>query len=235
MSVFKILAQVDGSRENVPLAPVNSDNIKWLFDPVTGTLSVDFVESLPGVDHGSLSVLLDDDHTQYVLLAGRSGGQTLNGDTDSGGNLTLTSTFDATKGKIYFGTNAWYDEAAFSFNIESPTPTIRLTNTDFTVRFILLVDNDFADIGTITAHPLRLITGGVERLTILEDGRVGIGTSLPNAFAVLDLEGTTGALLLTRLTTTQRDALTAANGMVIYNTTTAKFQGYEAGAWTNLI
>ena len=37
---------------------------------------------------------------------------------------------------------------------------------------------------------------------------------------------TTGALLLSRLTTTQRNALTAANGMIIYNTTDNKFQGY---------
>jgi hypothetical protein len=37
------------------------------------------------------------------------------------------------------------------------------------------------------------------------------------------------------LTTTQRDALTAENGMIIYNTTTNKFQGYENGAWANLI
>lgn len=36
-------------------------------------------------------------------------------------------------------------------------------------------------------------------------------------------------------TTTERDALTAANGMVIYNTTDNKFQGYENGAWANLI
>ena len=37
------------------------------------------------------------------------------------------------------------------------------------------------------------------------------------------------------LTTTQRDALTAANGMVIYNSSTNKFQGYENGAWVNLV
>ena len=36
-------------------------------------------------------------------------------------------------------------------------------------------------------------------------------------------------------TTAERDALTAANGMVIYNTTDNKFQGYENGAWANLI
>ena len=37
------------------------------------------------------------------------------------------------------------------------------------------------------------------------------------------------------VTTTQRDALTAANGMVIYNSSTNKFQGYENGAWVNLV
>ena len=36
------------------------------------------------------------------------------------------------------------------------------------------------------------------------------------------------------LTSTERDALTAANGMVIYNTTNNKFEGYQNGAWINL-
>ena len=35
-------------------------------------------------------------------------------------------------------------------------------------------------------------------------------------------------------TTTERDALTAANGMVLYNETTSKFQGYAGGAWVDL-
>ena len=37
------------------------------------------------------------------------------------------------------------------------------------------------------------------------------------------------------MTTTERNALTAANGMVIYNTTDNKFQGYENSAWVNLV
>ena len=39
---------------------------------------------------------------------------------------------------------------------------------------------------------------------------------------------------LSNCTTTQRDALTPANGDTIYNTTTNKFQGYEGGAWIDL-
>lgn len=56
-------------------------------------------------------------------------------------------------------------------------------------------------------------------------------------FGALDVEtlvvGET--LTLANLTTAERDALTAANGMVIYNTTDNKLQAYENGAWANLI
>jgi hypothetical protein len=51
----------------------------------------------------------------------------------------------------------------------------------------------------------------------------------------LDLVSTTGALTTNRLTTAQRNALTPVNGMIIYNTTDNKFQGYENGGWANLI
>jgi hypothetical protein len=39
---------------------------------------------------------------------------------------------------------------------------------------------------------------------------------------------------LPSLTTTERDALTAANGMLVYNTSTNTLQGYENGSWVNM-
>lgn len=36
------------------------------------------------------------------------------------------------------------------------------------------------------------------------------------------------------LTTSERDALSAVNGDVIYNETTNSFQGYENGSWVDL-
>ena len=47
-------------------------------------------------------------------------------------------------------------------------------------------------------------------------------------------EAGAGALTLPRMTTTQRNALTAAVGMIIYNTTDSKFQGYDGSSWVNL-
>jgi hypothetical protein len=55
-------------------------------------------EGVTATDHGSLAGLADDDHTQYALLAGRSGGQTLIGGTDASDDLTLQTTSDGTKG-----------------------------------------------------------------------------------------------------------------------------------------
>jgi hypothetical protein len=49
-----------------------------------------------------------------------------------------------------------------------------------------------------------------------------------------EFNGTNGAVLLPRLTTAQRDALTPTNGMILYNTTTSKLQAYAGGAWVDL-
>ncbi len=43
-------------------------------------------------------------------------------------------------------------------------------------------------------------------------------------------------IFVPRLTTDQRNSLqNVINGQLIYNTSTNKFQGYENGAWVNLI
>jgi len=73
---------------------------------------------------------------------------------------------------------------------------------------------------------------GVNSIMVFtSQGRLSIGSGDAPA-AKLDVSG---EVLLGRLTTTQRDALTAVNGMILYNSTDNKFQGYEDGSWVNLI
>ena len=50
----------------------------------------------------------------------------------------------------------------------------------------------------------------------------------------LTVSSTSAALVLPRMTTTQRNALTAAEGMIIFNTSDDKFQGYTGSTWVNL-
>lgn len=119
---------VDGSDTNINLnlkakgtgvVQVNGDTIvtattvqtlsnKTLTSPIIGdfTNSVHNHQSSSGggqLDHGlALTGLTDDDHTQYLLLAGRTGGQIITGGISSQDNLTFTTTSNETKGKYIF-------------------------------------------------------------------------------------------------------------------------------------
>lgn len=71
----------------------------------------------------------------------------------------------------------------------------------------------------------------------MSTGRIGIGTALPLAGAVLDLTATPGnsSLLVPRGTTAERVAIaTPQNGMIRYNISTSKFEVYEI-QWKDLI
>jgi len=74
-------------------------------------------------DHGALTGKLDDDHTQYGLLAGRAGGQTLIGGAASGEGLTLNSTAHATKGLVSIGGTLYVDEVNNRVGIGENVPT----------------------------------------------------------------------------------------------------------------
>jgi len=58
-------------------------------------------------------------------------------------------------------------------------------------------------------------------------GTVISGTSIA-------VTGTGGAMKLNTVTTTQRNALTAAVGMIVYNSTTSKIEAYAGSAWVAL-
>ena len=92
------------------------------------------------------------------------------------------------------------------------------------------------------------LSGGLN--LYIKDGVFGFGTYTPDVTAKVHVEGklnVTGnsvlagavqmdsTLRLGQFTTAERDALTPANGMLIYNTSTNKLQAYENGAWVNFI
>ncbi len=58
-------------------------------------------------------------------------------------------------------------------------------------------------------------------------GNVGIGTETPNTSAALEIKSNTGALLIPRMTTADRNNLNASEGMIIYNTSDSTYQGFS--------
>jgi hypothetical protein len=88
------------------LSYVSNNQVQWVAAPAGVT------------DHGALTGLGDDDHTQYALLVGRSGGQTISGGT-AGVAPTITIDEDANYYEFTEGTQdkcRVYNSAAFTHN-----------------------------------------------------------------------------------------------------------------------
>lgn len=97
-----------------------------------------------GLDHGGLAGLSDDDHTQYALLAGRSGGQTLRGGTSKTNNLVLSANSQA------------YDNKSFGY-IEPTHPIVWDDNINIGATFTGFFTEGYhrfiSQTGTFTLDP----------------------------------------------------------------------------------
>jgi hypothetical protein len=63
------------------------------------------------------------------------------------------------------------------------------------------------------------------------NGARGVIENTITPSTALDIQSTEGALVIPRLTTAQRDILTPSNGMMVYNTTTNKFNVFQNEIW----
>lgn len=109
---------------------------------------------------------------------------------------------------------------------------------------------DTNDSAAITITPAVVISSDLDvendlvvSNTVTADKFISTGTETPEISATTNLTLTAGnavvitssPLRMASFTTTERNALAAQNGDIIYNTTDNKFQGYENGSWVNLI
>lgn len=69
---------------------------------------------------------------------------------------------------------------------------------------------------------------------LLVGGTAGSDDVVTNSSVAIEIKSTTKAFVVSRMTSAQESALTAINGMLLYNTDTDKLRLYAAGAWVDL-
>ncbi|SMD31859.1 Head domain of trimeric autotransporter adhesin [Reichenbachiella faecimaris] len=147
------------------------------------------------------------------------------------------------------GTSIQNVDITFSEDIElvaDQSYTVAVEGTD--VECVLTNDNPYSagtaywgsSNGGGTWDSYQLTTYMLDRITpqtaiSANETSVGVWTDAPDASAALEVSSTSGGLLMPRMTTTERDAISSpADGLMIYNTTTTTFQGRAGGAWVDL-
>jgi hypothetical protein len=66
-------------------------------------------------------------------------------------------------------------------------------------------------------------------------GNVGVGTTSPNASAILDAQSTTKGVRMPNMTTTQKNAISSpAAGLMVFDTTLSKLCVYSGAAWQTI-
>jgi hypothetical protein len=141
--------------------------------------------------------------------------------TSAQGALADSAVQPATLGSFTF-TGTTLDSSDSSGVVVTPAATF---SSDVTVENDLIVTNKIiAD--TIEVENIITNASGTPEISSDTDIILAAGTRV---------EVSSSPFKLASFTTTERDALSAENGDMIYNTTLNKFQGYENGAWASLI
>lgn len=182
------------------------------------------------------------------------------------GNLTGATSNYGFFGQVSSGTNRWNlymngtadNYLAGNLGIGTTTIAARLTvvgattvigQTNVSARFsdnvesTLLISHPAStgNTATITGNnQLAFSTGTVgniaERMRINSTGSVGVGVSSINASARLQVDSTTQGVLISRMTSAQRTAISSpATGLLVYQTDGVEgFYVYSGGSWKSL-
>ncbi len=143
--------------------------------------------------------------------------------TDISGTITTKTTNVSKIGYYYFDGTLWQvfntGVSTADWSITGNTGTIPGTNY----------------LGTSDAKDLVAKTNNAERMRISSAGNMGIGTSTPNASAILDVSATNKSIRIPNVALTNSTDITTVpdpqKGMIVYNTTANEFAFYDGTQW----
>jgi hypothetical protein len=211
----------DGTGDGIRTAYIKcNDNFKELFDTtITPIKIVNGTSNIAVANNANVTISVAGS-ANVVTFSGLetviSGNVTIATDLDVGNSLTITQ--DVTIGDQII------INGSVGSNIFPDTNNSRnLGNA--TLRYASVNSVLINATGNITA------TGNVAGGNITTAGAITGAAISGTSMAVT---GTAGTMTLNTVTTTQRNALSAANGMIVYNSTTSKIEAYAGGAWVQL-
>lgn len=155
----------------------------------TGLVFSDLISAADSTAHSDLTGLTSgDDHTQYVLLVGRTGGQSIIGSTDTSENLTLTPNSASTNGAVIIASST--DNAT-----SKDTGALIVADGGLGVELNMFAggsittDTGFVGTGLDAATAVGIAIGGTTATTL----SLGRTTQTIDILGQLDVEGTIDA------------------------------------------
>lgn len=238
------VSPVVGTVQSTPDAPQNVFSSIALADSTqftaTGEDTISFVDG-PGIEISA------DTATNTITISTTSGG---------GGGVDLTAFSVGAEATAAGDGNLAYDNTTGTFTYTPPDLSSYLTNITGLNVSDLTNDSGFittyTETDTLASVTSRgaITTANVTVGDLESTGDVTVGGNIITTGSGTPELSSDNEILLTAttrvsitqtpiklasFTTTERNALVPENGDIIYNTTDNKFQGYENGAWANLI
>ena len=243
-----VLPALDGSNltsvqaSSVQVTESIDDNVTYnvLFSDTAGSGSV---QMTPIQDDGGITFNPSNNtlSTGNLSLSGNLNNHTI---PSGSGTLALTSdisssysdssvdthlnTSTATSGEVLSWTGTDYDWVSNAGGGGGGTPAGSDTYVQFNSSGSFGADSDFTynqATNVLTVGSINATASGTPTLTSNSAINMSVGSSV-----IIQQNSGGGGFRVGNLTTTQRNALAAANGEMVYNTTDNKLQGYENGA-----
>jgi len=230
--------------------PVTGQSVDFIQASLSANQSLSSVGNIPfnvssgtgiSMTNGGFNLIANKTYKLEAAIGGASGGYAYYGWVDNNNTLLSGGSIGAVMKAGAAYSDAPQDKAVVYFTPTANT-TVYLRVYSLSGTLTAYAPSTSSNFSSSWANIQQIGSSAIVNPWVLSGndvynttGDVGIGTSSPNASALLDLTSTTKGFLPPRMTTTQRDAISpVVSGLVIFNTTINQLETYTGSKWNPL-